>query len=192
MSLSGQVVHAVSDVRRVQSHGGNRQRVPLERVRSCVGAGDVRAEGKGNPEGRRQHGLCCHFQFLEFCLLQPLGLGSPVLEPDLDLGLRQVEGTGELRALGNGEVLLLAELPLQREQLRRGEGGPGLSVRLVFSQGAGGGTQPSCDETTRVRLKHRITTRNAQSVRDKSPEYIQSSHSLILNTLTVNKCPRRS
>lgn len=64
--------------------------MPLERVRAGVGRGDVRAKGKGNPERRRQHGLRCHFQFLQFRLLQPLGLGPPVLEPDFDLGLRQV------------------------------------------------------------------------------------------------------
>lgn len=147
--LSGQVVHAVSDVRRVQSHGGNRQRVPLERVRPRVRAGDVRAQRKGNPESRGQHGLGCHFQFLELCLLQPLGFGPPVLKPDFDLGLRQVEGAGELRALGDGEVLLLAELPLQGQQLGRGEGGPGLSVRLVLAQGTGRRTQPSCKEEDR-------------------------------------------
>ena len=130
----------------VQSHGGNGQRVPLERVRPCVGPGDVRTEGKGNPEGWRQHRLRCHFQFFKFCLLQPLGFGSPVLKPDLDLGLRQVQGTGELCALGDGKVLLLAELPLQGQQLGRGEGGPGLSVRLVFSQWTGRRTQSSCEE----------------------------------------------
>lgn len=104
----------------------------------------MRTEGKGNTESWRQHGLSCHFQFFKFCLLQPLGFGSPVLEPDFDLGLRQTEGTGELCALGDGKVLLLAELPLQGQQLGRGEGGPGFSVGLVFSQWTGGGTQPSC------------------------------------------------
>lgn len=106
----------------------------------------MRTEWKGNPESRRQHGFSCHFQFFKFCLLQPLGFGSPVLKPDFDLGLRQVEGAGELCALGDGEVLLLAELPLQGQQLGRGERGPGLSVGLVFSQRAGRRTQPSCEE----------------------------------------------
>lgn len=89
-SPSGQVVHTVSDVSSVQSHRGNRQRVPLERVRPGIGRGDVRTKRKGNPERGGQHGLCGHFQFFQFCLLQPLGLCSPVLEPDFHLGFRQV------------------------------------------------------------------------------------------------------
>lgn len=89
-SMSSEVVHTVSDVSGVQSHGGNRQRVPLERVRPRVGCGNVRTERKGNPESWWQHRLSCHFQFFKFCLLQPLGFGSPVLKPDFDLGFRQV------------------------------------------------------------------------------------------------------
>lgn len=104
----------------------------------------MRTERKGNPESWRQHRLSCHFQFFKFCLLQSLGFGSPVLKPDFNLSLRQVEGTGELCALGDGKVLLLAKLPLQGQQLGRGEGGPGFSVRLVFSQWTSRRTQPSC------------------------------------------------
>lgn len=88
--LSSEVVHTVSDVSGVQSHGGNGQRVPLERVRPRVGRGNVRTERKGNPESWGQHRLRCHFQFFQFCLLQPLGFGSSVLKPDFDLGFRQV------------------------------------------------------------------------------------------------------
>lgn len=111
-SLSSEVIHTVSDVSGVQSNRRNRQRVPLERMRPCIGRGDVRTERKGNPESWRQHRLCCHFQFFKFCLLQAFGLSSSVLKPDFNLGLRQVERTGELCALGDRKVLLLAELPL--------------------------------------------------------------------------------
>lgn len=148
-SVSSEVVHTVSHVSGVESHGGNRQRVPLERMGARVRCGDVRTQRKGNPKSWGQHRLGCHFQFLQLCLLQPLGFGSPVLEPDLHLGFRQVQRAGELCALGDGKVLLLAKLPLQGEQLGRGEGGSGLPVRLVFSQRTRGRTQPSCKTTKR-------------------------------------------
>ena len=48
----------------------------------------------------------------------PCSVYSPsVLEPDLDLGLGELELVGELGSLGDGEVLLLPELLLQRRQL---------------------------------------------------------------------------
>lgn len=151
--LSSKVVHTVSDMSGVQSYGRNGQRVPLERVRTCVRRGDVRTERKRNPESWRQHRLRCHFQFFKFCLLQALGFSSSVLKPDFNLGLRQVEGAGELRALGDREILLLTELSLQGEQLGRGEGGPGLSIRLVFAEWTGRRTQPSCKNTKRFNSK---------------------------------------
>ena len=73
---------------------------------------------------------------LNFRLLDPLGLGPPVLEPDLDLGLGELELVGELCALRDGEVLLLPELLLQRVQLLGGEGGARLPVGLVLPQRA--------------------------------------------------------
>lgn len=120
------------------------------------------AERKGNPESWGQHRLSCHFQFFKFGLLQALGFGSPVLKPDFNLRLRQIERTGELCALCDRKVLLLAELSLQGEQLGRREGRPGLSVRLVFSQRTGRRTQPSWKKTKRFNsndLLH-ITMRN--------------------------------
>lgn len=77
-----------------------------------------------------------YFEFLHLGLLEPLGFSSPVLEPDLDLGLRQRQGGGELGSFGNGQVLLLTKLPLQGKELRGGEGSAGLAVGFVFSQGA--------------------------------------------------------
>jgi len=44
----------------------------------------------------------------DFRLLDPFGLGAPILEPDLDLGLGELELSGEFRPLRDGEVLLLA------------------------------------------------------------------------------------
>jgi len=75
-----------------------------------------------------------HLDLLHLSLLQSLGLGSAVLEPDLHLGLRQGQHGGELGPLGDGQVLLLEELPLQGQELGGGEGGPGLAVGFVFSQ----------------------------------------------------------
>ena len=46
-------------------------------------------------------------------LLQPLGLGSPVLEPDLDLSVSQLEAVCELCSLRDREVALLYILLLQ-------------------------------------------------------------------------------
>jgi hypothetical protein len=65
------------------------------------------------------------------CIISP-----SILEPDLDLGLGELELVGELCPLRDGEVLLLAELLLQGVQLLGGEGGAGLPVGLVLPQGA--------------------------------------------------------
>lgn len=92
---------------------------------------------------RRQDRLGCQLQLLQLSLLQPLGLGSAVLKPDLDLSLSEAQATGELGALSNGQVLLLVKLALKRQQLRGGEGRPWLAVVFVFAKGAGwraGGT----------------------------------------------------
>ena len=93
----------------------------------------MRSEGERQREGG-QHGLGGQLKLLQLGLLQSLGLGPAVLEPDLHLCLCEAERVGELRALRDGEVLFLAELPLQGEQLSRGEGRPGLPVVLVFAQ----------------------------------------------------------
>lgn len=77
-----------------------------------------------------------YFEFLHLCLLKPLGFGSSVLEPDLDLGLGQRQGGGELGPLGYGQVLLLAKLSLQGQELRGGEGSARLAVGFVLPQGA--------------------------------------------------------
>ena len=67
-------------------------------------------------------------------LCNPLLLGPPVLEPDLDLGVAQLELLGELCPLGDGEVALGFVLGLQQLQLLAGERSPGLPVRPVFPQ----------------------------------------------------------
>lgn len=134
----------------VESHGRHRQCGALEGARSPVerGAGCGRyrrgaAEREGEAKGSRgQHGLGGHLQLFQLCLLQSLGLGAAVLEPDLHLRLGEAERAGELGALGDGQVLLLAELALQRQQLRGGEGRPRLAVGFVLAQGAGRGAQP--------------------------------------------------
>ena len=122
----------------------------MERMGATVRPRDVRTERKGNSESWRKHRLGCHFQFFQFRLLEPLGFRPSVLEPYFHLCLCQVEGAGELCALGDGEVLLLAELPLQGQELGRGERGPGLSVGFVLPQGTGRRTQPSCEKKERM------------------------------------------
>lgn len=83
-------------------------------------------------------GISSHLQFFQLSLLEPLGFGPAVLEPDLDLCLCQGEGGREFRPLSDGEVLLLLELPLQGQELRGGERCARLSVGLVLPQRAGG------------------------------------------------------
>ena len=57
-------------------------------------------------------------------LLDPLVLGAPVLEPDLDLRLGQVERLGELEAARPRDVLVALVLQLQPQRLVRGERRP--------------------------------------------------------------------
>jgi hypothetical protein len=90
-----------------------------------------------DPEGVARHQRCGREPDpLNFRLLDPLGLGAPVLEPYLDLGLSELELVGELGPLRDGEVLLLPELLLQGVELLGGEGGARLPVGFVLSQRA--------------------------------------------------------
>ena len=56
-------------------------------------------------------------------LLNPLVLRSPVLEPDLDLSLGQLEPLGQLAPPGPADVLRAAVLHLQQGRLLLAEGG---------------------------------------------------------------------
>lgn len=102
-----------------------------------------RVDGEREAEAGGQHRFCSHFQLFQFCLLQSFRLGSSVLELDFDLGLCEVQRAGELCPLCDGEVLFLAELALQSEELGRGKGCARLAIGLVFPQGAGGGAHVS-------------------------------------------------
>ena len=84
--------------------------------------------GQGCPRVGRES------DFVQLGLGQPLVFRSPVLEPDLDLGLAQLQLVGKLRSLGNRQVLFLLELILERHQLLGGERGPGLPVSFVLPQ----------------------------------------------------------
>ena len=55
-------------------------------------------------------------KLITFLHLFPL-LGSPVLEPDLDLTLGQAEGVGDLNAAPPGEISVKMELLLQLQGL---------------------------------------------------------------------------
>lgn len=91
----------------------------------------MRSEGERQRKGG-QNGLGGQFKLFHFGFLQSLSFGSPVLKPDFDLSLRQVERVGELGSLGDGEVLLLAKLALQCQQLRGSEGRARFPVVFVF------------------------------------------------------------
>ena len=56
-------------------------------------------------------------------LLNPLVLGSPVLEPDLDLSLGELQPLGQLAAPGAADVLRAAVLHLQQGGLLLAKGG---------------------------------------------------------------------
>ena len=60
---------------------------------------------------------------ISMSLLNPLVLGSPVLEPDLDLSLRQLEPLRQLAPPGPADVLCAAVLHLQQGGLLLAEGG---------------------------------------------------------------------
>lgn len=74
-----------------------------------------------------------HFDLLDFGLLKAFGFGTSVLEPDFDLCFGQMERAGELRPFSDAQVLLLAELLLETQQLLGGERCPGLAVGLVLA-----------------------------------------------------------
>ena len=128
-------VHQAVRHQRMRIHGVRRcelcrQLSALERT-----SAGVQPERKRQSHGRRrQHRLGGHLEFLDLRLLQSFRLGASVLEPYLDLRLREVERRRELGPLRYREVLLLAELPLQREELLRRERRPRLAVTLVFAQ----------------------------------------------------------
>lgn len=68
---------------------------------------------------------------VDVSLLDPLVLGSAVLEPDLDLRLGQPEGLCELEATAPGDILCAVELQLQAQGLLAGERGA-LSTRTTL------------------------------------------------------------
>ena len=105
-------------------------------VESGHGAGAEEAERSG---AVRRHEVSegsagRHPQFLQLGLLEPLGFGASVLEPDFHLGLGQGERSGEFRPLCDGQVLLLPELFLEGHQLLGGERRSRLAVGLVLAQ----------------------------------------------------------
>ena len=104
------------------------------------GEGQTTAGKDPGNEGRRNHGEVLsdvlHAALIDLGLRNPLRLCSPVLEPDLDLGLSQLQFCSELRSLRYGQVALFVELLLQFVELLVSEGSSGLPVGLVLPQGA--------------------------------------------------------
>lgn len=86
-------------------------------------AGQSRADRWVGRERRDEAAL------LPFLLISPHSqallppLGASVLEPDLDLSLRQAEGHGGGVALQHRQIVAPLEAALQNPQLLRGEGG---------------------------------------------------------------------
>lgn len=89
-----------------------------QRLRNSEGPGHQRSWGKS--------------ESLQFWLLETFCLGSPVLKPNLDLSLRELQLGGELCSLSYRQVLLLSELLLQGVQLLGSEGGPRFPVWFMF------------------------------------------------------------
>ena len=68
--------------------------------------------------------------------LPPLGLVAAVLEPDLHLGLGQLQGPGQVGALRARQVALVAEASLQLVDLPvRERGSRSLATRLLLVGG---------------------------------------------------------
>ena len=67
-------------------------------------------------------------------LSNSLLLCSPVLEPDLHLGICQLELLSKLGSLCDGEITLGFVFPLQLVELLTGERSPGFPVCSVFPQ----------------------------------------------------------
>jgi len=70
--------------------------------------------------------------------LDSLPLGTPVLEPYLDLDLAEAQLTRDHRPLGQGQVLLAVELLLQLEQLVASERRPSSPMSAARTRGPGG------------------------------------------------------
>ena len=83
-------------------------------------------------QGRKVGSLNLVAEF--FCLRDSLFLCSSVLEPDLDLGVRQLELLGKVCSLGDGEVSLGLVFLLQSVQLLGGEGSSGFAISSVLPQ----------------------------------------------------------
>ena len=82
------------------------------------GEGKTPAGQNSRNQGWRNHGQVLPGGGLNVCLVDlglcdPLGLGSTVLEPDLDLGLCQLQFGSKVSSLSNGEVALLDKLLFQ-------------------------------------------------------------------------------
>lgn len=105
-------------------------------VESGHGAGTKEAERGGAVRRHEmpERSARRHPQFLQLGLLEPLGFGASVLEPDFHLGLGQRERSGEFGPLGDGQVLLLPKLLLEGHQLLGGERRSRLAVGLVLAQ----------------------------------------------------------
>lgn len=93
--LPGRVLPAVVAHKNLHSH--------------ALGGGQEQVCGRGGCGTARGH-------------LAPLGLVAAVLEPDLHLGLRQLQRRRQVRALWSAQVALVAEAALELEHLRVREG----------------------------------------------------------------------
>lgn len=98
---------------------------------------ELRPKRKRQTEIRMQGWFSSQLELFQLGLLQTLGLGPSVLEPDLHLGFCKSEGAGEFRSLRNGQVLLLPKLSFQGQELRGGERRTGFAVRLVLTERTG-------------------------------------------------------
>lgn len=101
---------------------GSRGRVALRAAQTRLPVAHQHRHGDA-PRRRRRVQLARRLQGLVLPL--PLALVAAVLEPDLHLVGGELEGGGQVLALGGGQVALLLEAPLQLEDLRLREEHPG-------------------------------------------------------------------
>ncbi len=72
--------------------------------------------------------------FIQLRFRKPLGLGPPILEPDLDLRLRQLQLIRKFCPLRDREIVLLAIFALESRQLSRSERRPRLPISSMLAQ----------------------------------------------------------
>lgn len=127
------MIQAISQWSPIHSKWRNRHQGPLVRKRAATKRLPIRqCHSKRWP--LCQWRFSSQFDFLKFSLMQSLGFGTAILEPDLHLSLCKREWAGKLSTLSNRQVLLLVEFVLKCQQLSCGKRCAWFAVGLVLTQ----------------------------------------------------------